>query len=464
MPKTSVRWTDKEQLTLDLPEHWQVLGRYSPRETSPIADVRAELARSLEKPTGRPAFSKLLSRAAKITLVIDDLTRVTPVQELMTPIVAALDKAGIEDHQVTGAVANGLHPTLTEEQLLSKVGSEFARRFKWVQNDCRCLDKYSRLGRLNPADFQHDKPSASAARSTDKGFDIYVLKELAEADLVVLLNSISPHVQAGFGGGLKLVLPGCAHAQTIGPLHKVGLDGNVERLVGQHPRHNLMRRAVEQAGKLFGKRVFSISTLLDSAGRVSDLGLGDPQQVQEQLSLTCEHKCGLEADNTADVAIVSAFPRDYDLLQGFKCVVNNRMAARPRGVLIGMMNLRSIGHLKLKMPFTLPTALLQMFLRMIDIGTASRLLGKLDKGLDPEAKFFMRLAMETISRNRVLLYCPELVKAGMQFPYTEAFDNQKALWKRADSLLGKPKRVRVNVFTVGGTTYPKLTPGFVTVP
>jgi len=66
---------------------------------------------------------------------------------------------------------------------------------------------------------------------------------------------------------------------------QIGLKGQVAKLIGQQPGENLMRRAVELAGRLLGSRVFSISTLLNSSGRVSSLGLGEPQQVQEQLSI-----------------------------------------------------------------------------------------------------------------------------------------------------------------------------------
>ena len=83
MPRTSVRWTGDEQLSLDLPEHWQILGRYVSRETSVIEDLPAQLEQMLEEPTGRPSFWKLLAGAEKIALVIDDSTRPTPATPTM---------------------------------------------------------------------------------------------------------------------------------------------------------------------------------------------------------------------------------------------------------------------------------------------------------------------------------------------------------------------------------------------
>ena len=84
------------------------------------------------------------------------------------------------------------------------------------------------------------------------------------------------------------------------------------------------------------------------------------------------------------------------------------------------------------------------------------MLGRLDKGLNAEAKFIIRLAVETLKRNRILLYCPEMVREDVQLPIVEIFDDLPKLWKRAEELLGKPKQVRVNVFAEGGTSYPRF--------
>ncbi len=456
MPRTSVRWTDNEQLSLDLPQHWQILGRYVAQTTTGIEDVRVHLEQMLEEPTGRCAFSKFLAGAEKVALVIDDLTRPTPAGELLGPVVAALEKAGISDEQVTGVVATGLHPPMSREQLLGKIGTELASRFKWVQNDCRELDRYVYVGTVPKAAWLRRKIWAPGGTRTTRGLDVYLLKEVAEADLIVLFGSVSPHLQAGFGGGFKLVVPGCSHSRTIGRLHKIGLNEQVARLIGQHPAENRMRRAVEQAGQFLGSKMFSVNALLDSSGRVCRLGLGEPQEVQKQLSLACEQMCGLAVDGRADVAIVSAFPRDYDLLQGLKCLVNTQMAARKGGIIIGVMNLRSVGHLKLKGFLPLPTGLFRWLLQLINAKFASAVLGRLDKGLDAEAKFFIRLGVETLRRNRLLIYCPEMVRAAEKLPYVEIFDDLKSLWERTEKLLGRPRQVRVNVFAEGGTTYPRV--------
>ena len=45
---------------------------------------------------------------------------------------------------------------------------------------------------------------------TTRGTEVWLNKRVAEADKVILLNALSTHDMAGFGGGRKLVLPGVA--------------------------------------------------------------------------------------------------------------------------------------------------------------------------------------------------------------------------------------------------------------
>ena len=52
-----------------------------------------------------------------------------------------------------------------------------------------------------------------------------VFRPVAEADLRILIGSVLPHLQAGFGGGYKLIFPGTSHRTTLGALHRQGLVG-----------------------------------------------------------------------------------------------------------------------------------------------------------------------------------------------------------------------------------------------
>ena len=62
---------------------------------------------------------------------------------------------------------------------------------------------------------------------TPQGVPVRVFRPVAEADLRILVGSVLPHLQAGFGGGYKLIFPGTSHRTTLGALHRQGLDGTI---------------------------------------------------------------------------------------------------------------------------------------------------------------------------------------------------------------------------------------------
>jgi hypothetical protein len=94
-------------------------------------------------------------------------------------------------------------------------------------------------------------------------------------------------------------------------------------------------------------------------------------------------------------------------------------------------------------------------IRLLGTGGIVSLVQRFLPGVHPEAQFFVRLATETIHRNPVLLYAPELVARGQSFPGLPIYDDLAAILAAADRLLGAGSR-RVIVFPSGGTTYPIL--------
>ena len=51
----------------------------------------------------------------------------------------------------------------------------------------------------------------------------------ADADLVICVGAIEPHLLLGFGGGLKMIVPGCAGQETIGIL-KLDVEGSEKEI------------------------------------------------------------------------------------------------------------------------------------------------------------------------------------------------------------------------------------------
>src|SRR5438309_1651281 len=101
---------------------------------------------------------------------------------------------------------------------------------------------------------------------TPEGVPVRVFRPVAEAGLRILIGSVLPHLQAGFGGGYKLIFPGTSHRSTLGALHRKGLGGDhAARLLGSDAVDNPMRRAILSAAARLGP-CLSISHLLGPPG------------------------------------------------------------------------------------------------------------------------------------------------------------------------------------------------------
>ena len=110
-----------------------------------------------------------------------------------------------------------------------------------------------------------------------QGIPVRVFRPVAEADLRILIGSVLPHLQAGFGGGYKLIFPGTSHRTTLGALHRQGLDGGSDAggLLGGDAAANPMRRAIHAAAELLGP-CWSISHLIGGPGQIFRVIAGHP--------------------------------------------------------------------------------------------------------------------------------------------------------------------------------------------
>ena len=211
MPECSLPWGE-EQLTLPLPDHWTLEQVATPRPEPAPANWDERFAAALNRPEGSVALAALLREIGpdgRIVLAVEDITRHSPLTQILPIILREISHAGISDSQVSIIFATGMHPAMTEDQVRDKIGT-LADCFAWRCNDARDLASHVHVGDVSAGDGR----GVLAVR---------VDKQLVEADLRIVISSVAPHLQAGFGGGAKMFVPGCAHIETIAQVHSLGL-------------------------------------------------------------------------------------------------------------------------------------------------------------------------------------------------------------------------------------------------
>src|SRR5262249_17922967 len=151
---------------------------------------------------------------------------------------------------VSISVGVGRHLAVDDEAMRRRVGDSVAGAYACYSPPVDDLSQYDDLG------------------ETPEGIPVRVFRPVARADLRLLIESVLPPLQAGFGGGYKLIFRGTSHRSTLGALHRMGLGGDAGRLLGGDAAVNPMRRAIRSAAALLPGTFFSVSHLLGAPGQV----------------------------------------------------------------------------------------------------------------------------------------------------------------------------------------------------
>ena len=151
-----------------------------------------------------------------MAIVVDDPSRWTPVREALPIVLGRLHAAGVRAEDVTISVGVGRHHAVDATAMRRRVGDAVAAGYRCFSPPVDDLAAYVDLG------------------TTPRGIPVRVFRPVAEADLRILIGSVLPHLQAGFGGGYKLIFPGTSHRTTLGRPAPSGLGraGDAGRLLG----------------------------------------------------------------------------------------------------------------------------------------------------------------------------------------------------------------------------------------
>ncbi len=441
MADVSIPW-GRETWSVALPGHWKVQQVAAAHVSPAREDWPDRLGVALARPEGTPPLAKLLEarRGGRVVVVVEDVSRHSPLPEVLRLVFRELDHAGVKTEQLEVFFAGGMHPPLTARQAAEKIGPELASRVRWRCNPWRDEDAYVSVGTVR-----------DGARKLDVAIDAGV----ASAELRILVTAVSPHLQAGFGGGYKLLVPGCAHLDTIRQLHRAALPRRAAQQVGQAFSDNRMRRLIDAAGGAVdraGGRSFGVQYVLDMEDQLTSIATGDVTACQRMLAKRCAAGYGVLIDAPADVVIAGAHPRDFDLWQSFKAVAHAVWAAREGGAVICLT--RCTGGVNMPtLSLPVPPQWVRRAVRLLGADALASLMLRLVPHLALDAAFFVRLALQVLRRNLVGMVSPALAAAETKMVGLPVWADPAGAIAAVEAELPRgPKRVIV--FPAGGVTYP----------
>jgi lactate racemase len=436
-------WGD-EKMRVALPSRWRLRDVVVPSGLPPAADPAAEAAASIARPIGCPSLGELCRPGARVALVIDDGSRPTPQSAILPAVLEALSRAGVAREAITLVPALGVHRPMTEGELEQRVGPAAWKGLRWENPDADDESKMAHLG------------------TTRRGTPVWVNRTVAEADLVVSVGCIEPHIIASFGGGYKNLVPGVAGRATIAHNHALNCTPATFNMVGRRPEENPMRLDLEEAAAMLSPPVFIVNAVLDSSLAVVRVVSGHPVAAHREGCRVSRTLYGVPVGAPADIVITDSHPMDSDLRQGVKSLSNTIRAVRRGGALIVLVRAREgtgvfglanrkfpvgRGALKILAPLLLP------------------LVPRLKvAGMGEEDRFFLYFALQSMRHAHVLMYAPTIpteVQERMPFvrfvaSVEEAIAAASRLVRGRRAAGGAPE---VLVFPMGGITYPEVGDG-----
>jgi nickel-dependent lactate racemase len=305
-----------------LPEEnflFQAIPRDDAASSAEEAPAEETLIRnSLDRPVGVPPLEQSLKSSMRVVVLVDDITRPTPAAKILPHVMERIEKAGVPDDRIVLIMAPGTHRPMTDEELTAKLGAGIMSRYAFLNRDYQQTEKFQYLG------------------ETKSGTPIEVDREVLEADFVIGLGNITPHISAGWSGGAKIILPGICSARTTDMMHYTAcVVQPVLEILGTCD--NVPRKEMEEIAGKVGLN-FIVNTVLDTDQHIRGVFSGHYIEAHRRGAEMAEELQVISIPRRADILVVSANPCHFDYWQGIKPYAYSHRAVRDGGVMILMLH------------------------------------------------------------------------------------------------------------------------------
>lgn len=310
-----------EKLSFHIPTAWlgQVIG--SP-ETSAVSDEAALIREALGQPIGCPPLRDQAEPGMKVAIIFDDGTRKTPVRLMVPPILEELDESGVSAHDITFVAALGTHRPMDQGELVAKLGPDIVRRYRIVNS---------------PAD---DEESFVYLGEAGNGLPAHVKKPVVEADLRIGVGQITPHTEAGYGGGCKIILPGVCNRETVTKFHHHGLSVEANVLATDDA---VIRKVLEDFVQDKVPLHYIVNAVIALDGSLVACVAGHQIEAFREGTKHCDRAYGATVTRRYPVVVSNAYPYDIDWWQGTKGIYSGDKILEPGGTLVLLAYARE-GH------------------------------------------------------------------------------------------------------------------------
>ncbi len=297
----------KGLFAVDVPDA-NLAGVILPNELTGVQDEQAEIRRALENPIGSPRLREKLEKGMKVAVIISDATRPCPSYKFLPVLLDEINAGDVPDGDITVIIALGSHRRSTEEERKALMGPSFGR--------VRCID--------------HDQHDCKYIGTSSFGHRIEIFREVVDADFIVCTGNTEYHYFAGYTGGVKAVLPGCAGHGTIEANHAMMVSPQAETGRLDSP----IRREIDEVPGMLDVG-FLLDVVLNSRKEIVAAIAGDVRAAHREGVEYVDRMYSVRVPE-ADIVITSAggYPKDINMYQAQKAMDNCKHVVKKGGTMI----------------------------------------------------------------------------------------------------------------------------------
>lgn len=313
MEKTfTLRYGDR-RIEVRVPQR-NLIYAVGPKDLPGLKSEEKSIRESLKNPIYCAPLSQQVKKGMKVVILGDDLTRPTPRCRILPYLLDELNDAGVPDKDVSVLIALGTHRYMDKEEIEICYGEEVVGRTQVLNHEWK------------------DKAGFVTAGFTKSGVPAIVNKVAAEADYLIGVGSIVPHLLAGYGGGAKIVQPGICSWETTARTHMLPAEKDeFLDLVGEP--ENAVRLEIEEVAKLAGLD-FIVNVVLNSKGEIVKVVSGDFVKAHREGEIAAKEIYEPKISELADIVIVNSYPAEIDYWQGIKALCHAQRGLRESGTIV----------------------------------------------------------------------------------------------------------------------------------
>lgn len=284
-----------------------------PRTIASSSNAASLIQTALDQPVGTPPLNERIRPGKRIAVIVDDITRETPTHLMLPPLLDYLRKSGAESEDISIVIALGTHRPMTATEMKTKIGIEILNAYHIVNVPCRDERQMMYMG------------------VSSHGIPAWVNRMVAEAEIRIGVGMITPHMDTGFSGGAKIVLPGVCSCLTVDAFHsrQAKIPGNQLGVVEAPMRIELEEFVDERVGL-----DFILNAILNRDGSLYRCVAGHFIQAHRTGVGFANEVYGVPVQTRYPLVISNAFPAQIDLWQSTKAIASGELMTMDGGTLI----------------------------------------------------------------------------------------------------------------------------------